>query len=77
MSNNTGVMPALVPGIHIFLAAFQRSKAWMTGTSPAMTPVHIHLISRLSSAIGSSVCGRCGKSRITRQMRSGVAGIST
>jgi nicotinate dehydrogenase subunit B len=28
------VMPGLVPGIHVFLAA---PKAWMTGTSPAMT----------------------------------------
>src|SRR6266508_5320100 len=27
------VMPGLVPGIHVFLA----SKAWMAGTSPAMT----------------------------------------
>jgi hypothetical protein len=31
------VMPALVAGIHVFLAAAQRSKAWMAGTSPAMT----------------------------------------
>jgi hypothetical protein len=28
------VMPALVAGIHVFLA---RSKTWMAGTSPAMT----------------------------------------
>jgi hypothetical protein len=27
------VMPGLVPGIHVFTAA----KAWMAGTSPAMT----------------------------------------
>ena len=27
-------MPGLVPGIHVFLA---KSKAWMAGTSPAMT----------------------------------------
>jgi hypothetical protein len=28
------VMPALVAGIHVFMAA---SKTWMAGTSPAMT----------------------------------------
>ena len=28
------VMPGLVPGIHVFFAAF---KTWMAGTSPAMT----------------------------------------
>ena len=28
-------MPGLVPGIHVFL----RTKTWMAGTSPAMTPV--------------------------------------
>jgi hypothetical protein len=28
------VMPGLVPGIHVFVSA---SKAWMAGTSPAMT----------------------------------------
>jgi hypothetical protein len=27
-------MPGLVPGIHVFL---ERRKAWMAGTSPAMT----------------------------------------
>ena len=32
------VMPALVAGIHVFLAEAQRSKAWMAGTSPAVTP---------------------------------------
>jgi hypothetical protein len=30
----SAVMPGLVPGIHVFLAA----KTWMAGTSPAMTP---------------------------------------
>ncbi len=29
------VMPGLVPGIHDFCAA--REKTWMAGTSPAMT----------------------------------------
>src|ERR1700733_5036142 len=29
-------MPGLVPGIHV-LAAFKPRKAWMAGTSPAMT----------------------------------------
>jgi hypothetical protein len=33
------VMPALVAGIHVFLAEVQPSKAWMAGTSPAMTPI--------------------------------------
>jgi hypothetical protein len=28
-------MPGLVPGIHVFLVAEQ--KTWMAGTSPAMT----------------------------------------
>jgi hypothetical protein len=32
------VMPALVAGIHVFLARSSASKAWMAGTSPAMTP---------------------------------------
>jgi hypothetical protein len=30
------VMPGLVPGIHAF-RDFRWSKAWMAGTSPAMT----------------------------------------
>ena len=30
-------MPALVAGIHAFVAP--RPKAWMAGTSPAMTPL--------------------------------------
>ena len=29
-------MPGLVPGIHVFMA-LQFGKAWMAGTSPAMT----------------------------------------
>ena len=28
-------MPGLAPGIHVFL--FAEAKAWMAGTSPAMT----------------------------------------
>ncbi len=32
----TSVMPALVAGIHAFLAALSK-KTWMAGTSPAMT----------------------------------------
>ena len=31
-------MPALVAGIHVFLAEAEQAKAWMAGTSPAMTP---------------------------------------
>jgi hypothetical protein len=30
-------MPALVAGIHVFLGVLRGSKAWMAGTSPAMT----------------------------------------
>src|SRR5258707_925264 len=33
-------MPALVAGIHVFLAAPQQSKTWMAGTSPAMTALN-------------------------------------
>ncbi len=39
-SNERGPgQPALVAGIHVFLAEVQPSKAWMAGTSPAMTPI--------------------------------------
>jgi hypothetical protein len=31
------VMPGLDPGIHVFLVA--ETKAWMAGSSPAMTPL--------------------------------------
>jgi hypothetical protein len=38
-SNNLStVVPALVAGIRVFLAAASASKTWMAGTSPAMTP---------------------------------------
>jgi len=30
-------MPGLVPGIHVFLSEASFIKAWMAGTSPAMT----------------------------------------
>jgi hypothetical protein len=33
----SSVMPALVAGIHVFLAELQLRKTWMAGTSPAMT----------------------------------------
>jgi hypothetical protein len=33
----SGVMPALVAGIRVFLAGASASEARMTGTSPAMT----------------------------------------
>src|SRR5258708_5010855 len=33
-------MPALVAGIHVFLAAPQQSKTWMAGTGPAMTALN-------------------------------------
>ncbi len=32
------VMPALVAGIHAFPCGPSARKAWMAGTSPAMTP---------------------------------------
>ncbi len=38
-SLSPSVMPALVAGIHAFLAESQQRQAWMAGTSPAMTPV--------------------------------------
>jgi hypothetical protein len=34
----SAVMPALVAGIYVLLAG-PSQKAWMAGTSPAMTPV--------------------------------------
>jgi hypothetical protein len=30
-------MPALVAGIHVFLAELRQAKAWMAGISPART----------------------------------------
>jgi hypothetical protein len=35
MRHTLAVMPGLVPGIHVFVPAKQ--KTWMAGTSPAMT----------------------------------------
>ena len=32
-------MPGLVPGIHVFNSLKFGSKAWMAGTSPAMTEI--------------------------------------
>ena len=42
-------MPGLVPGIHVLLA--RRLKAWMAGTSPAMTKVTrpANLVDRIES----------------------------
>jgi hypothetical protein len=34
----SAVMPALVAGIHVFLAGVSATKAWMAGTRPATTP---------------------------------------
>src|SRR5438067_10595391 len=39
-------MPALVAGIHVFLAV-QSDKAWMAGTSPAKTSSIFSLVQRL------------------------------
>jgi hypothetical protein len=36
-SKHSAVMPGLEPGIHVFAAAKTKLKAWMAGTSPAMT----------------------------------------
>jgi hypothetical protein len=33
----SAVMPGLDPGIHVFVCVQPGSKAWMAGTSPAMT----------------------------------------
>jgi TctA family transporter len=35
MFSLSGVMPGLMPGIHVFF--FLQLKTWMAGTSPAMT----------------------------------------
>jgi uncharacterized membrane protein len=35
--HHSGAMPALVVGIHVFLAGLAASKTWMAGKSPAMT----------------------------------------
>src|SRR5688572_22589257 len=37
----SAVMPGLVPGIHVLLAASE-NKTWMAGTSPAMTAGLVH-----------------------------------
>jgi hypothetical protein len=37
-SHLSTIMPALVAGIHVFLADLQRKKTQMAGTSPATTP---------------------------------------
>jgi hypothetical protein len=34
---STGVMPGLVPGTHVLLRRGKERKAWVAGTSPAMT----------------------------------------
>jgi len=34
-------MPGLVPGVHVFVGP-EKEKAWMAGTSPAMTKVGRH-----------------------------------
>jgi hypothetical protein len=39
LAKSSTVMPGLVPGIYVFLTEPIRSKAWMAGTSPAMTNV--------------------------------------
>jgi hypothetical protein len=42
------VMAGLVPATHAFLSTPRQDKAWMAGTSPAMTKVECpyHLVSR-------------------------------
>ena len=44
------VMPGLVPGIHVLLAA----KTWMAGTSPAMTHLFQFTAAAFATVIGSS-----------------------
>jgi hypothetical protein len=43
------VMPGLVPGTHAFV---QQSKAWVAGTSPAMTNWRFHVIETCASRDG-------------------------
>src|SRR5215831_97483 len=45
MATNTLVMPALVAGIHVFLSG-AANKAWMAGTSPAMTVERLVCVGR-------------------------------
>src|SRR5260221_114865 len=51
-------MPALVAGIHVFLADFHL-KAWMAGTSPAMTPNRWFYVLRLTATTFSLVILAC------------------
>jgi hypothetical protein len=46
-------MPGLVPGIHVFLAALSKWKAWMAGTSPAMTECVVQYLYIVSSAMSA------------------------
>ncbi|RJF70960.1 hypothetical protein D4Q52_15140 [Rhodopseudomonas palustris] len=60
-------MPGLVPGIHALLSAIQQ-KAWMAGTSPAMTEyvangaikkplaAQLQYLSRCSAPIAWALC---------------------
>jgi hypothetical protein len=52
-------MPGLVPGIHVFLAV---TKAWMAGTSPAMTALKFVRHDFCPSYIGwsSQRAAQCG-----------------
>jgi hypothetical protein len=49
------VMPALVAGIHALGRAERRLKAWMAGTSPAMTMVHLCAAASNSRRNGPSI----------------------
>jgi hypothetical protein len=50
---STVVMPALVAGIHVFIAE-ARTKTWMAGTSPAMTNGYAAFRVARNSSIRSS-----------------------
>jgi hypothetical protein len=50
-------MPGLVPGIHAFAARYA-AKAWMAGTSPAMTKNGISLRDSPGMTVGYSICAR-------------------
>jgi hypothetical protein len=55
------VMPALVAGIHVSLARSSASKAWMAGTSPAMTPEKWFNLTGIRSRFQTlgSLCSLC------------------
>src|SRR4249919_2470694 len=58
-------MPGLVPGIH---ALFDAKKAWMAGTSPAMTSRGCDVVANTREAARPA----CGQSHAVRRPRTGA-----